>query len=59
MARLTKIETRFDLYTEGKDDRALLRKAEAHAVARSEIREHEADCPGRETTGVTMPGVAR
>ncbi len=56
MARLMAIETRMAVYDEGKDDRAAARKGEAHAVARAEIREHEADCPGREPTGVrAMP----
>lgn len=52
MAKLATIETRMQVYDEGKADRAAARKGEAHQIARSEIREHEADCPGRETTGV-------
>lgn len=51
-ARVGKIEVRLELDDVGKGDRDKLRNAEAHRIARVEIREHRIDCPGSEPTGV-------
>lgn len=52
MARLTKMETRWEICDDGAADRVKLRAGETHKIVRAELRRHVVDCPEREVSAV-------